>query len=146
MPARQRTCDICNRWIKTNFNRHRNRCRRAKAEGPARKRRRVQEPLPKPNMEKVRGTRYLVAKTIKTTTLERLVTGSPIGMQGKASVTGSPIGMQGKHGGKASVTGSQTILRMMQVGIKKTWEEGLAEDLSRLSLGLPIGSQRGASH
>ena len=136
MPARQRTCDICNRWIKTNFNRHRNRCRRAKAEGPARKRRRVQEPLPKPNMEKVRGTRYLVAKTIKTTTLERLV-------------TGSPIGMQGKHGGKGSVTGvpirltgKPTILRMMQIGIKRTYEEGLAYELSCLSLGPPIESQR----
>ena len=94
-------------------------------------------------MEKVRGTRYLVAKTIKTTTLELLVTGSPTGMQGKhggkASVTAVPIGM------KASVTGKPTILRMMQVGIKKTWEEGLAEDLSHLSLGPPIGSQRGAS-
>ena len=84
-------------------------------------------------MEKIRGTRYLVAKAIKTTTLERLV-------------TGAPIGMQGKHGGKASVTGEPTILRMMQVGIKKTWEEGLADDLSRLSLGPPTGSQRGASH
>ena len=94
-------------------------------------------------MEKVRGTRYLVAKTIKTTTLELLVTGSPTGMQGKhggkASVTAVPIGM------KASVTGKPTILRMMQVGIKKTWEEGLADDLSRLSLVPPIGSQRGAS-
>ncbi len=75
-------------------------------------------------MEKVIGTRYLVAKTIKTTRVETLV-------------TGAPIGMQGKHRGKSSVTGSHqepTILRMMQIGIIKTHEEALPYELSLLAI------------
>ena len=101
---------------------------------PARKRRRVQEPLPEPKLEKVAGTKYITAKWIKTTRIERL-----------GPVTREHLPKQvGKSKGKRAVPWEHlepTVLRMMQIGIKKTWEEGLPYELSLLSLESRISSQ-----
>ena len=80
------------------------------------------------------GTRYLVAKTIKTTTVERL-----------GPVTREHLPKQvGKSKGKRAAPREHlepTVLRMMQIGIKKTWEEGLPYELSLLRLESRISSQ-----
>ena len=88
---------------------------------PARKRRRVQEPLPKPIIEKVGGTRYLTAKTIKTTRVERL-----------PGVPGNMTNLGVKSRKKRGVPGN--ILRMMQIGINKTMAESLPYDFKHLSI------------
>ncbi len=131
MPSKPRTCETCNRWIKRDYRRHQNSCRRANTgmAGPARKRRRVQEPLPKqPSVKKVAGTRYLVATTIKTTTTEFLTKGGAsrthLYFKGKSQV---------KRGASRDAP-EPTVLLMMQIGIKKTREVGLSYDLSLLTL------------
>ena len=127
MPSRPRTCDTCNRWIKRDYRRHQRSCRRVDIDEPARKRRRVQEPLPREPMKKVRGTRYLTAKTIKTTKLEVLTRGaSRTHLKSK--------GKTREKRGASRDAPEPTILLMMQIGIKKTREVGLSYELSLLSL------------
>ena len=97
--------------------------------GPARKRRRVQEPLPKQtSVKKVRGTRYLTAKTVKTVTIEHLTKGGA--SQTHLYFKGKP---KAKRGASQDAP-EPTILLMMQIGIKRTREVGLSYDLSLLTL------------